>query len=79
MTAVLKGHGFSRAANSPKKRAALAAEERFSPKKVIPEGLKPSIPVALNVRAKARTLHSKPLSARLKSHPYKAAAKVKKL
>jgi probable rRNA maturation factor len=40
----LKGHGFSRAAKSPRKTPALAAEGRSSRKKVIPPTLKPGAP-----------------------------------
>jgi hypothetical protein len=71
-TPVLKGHGFSRAAKSPKKSPALAAEGMQIVEKIIPQGLKLNIPVDVNVRAKARTLHSKPVSARLKPRPFKA-------
>jgi probable rRNA maturation factor len=57
--AVLKGHGFSRAAKTPKKAPALAAAGRSAAAKVIPQRLKPNIPVA-------------GVAARLKSCPFKA-------
>jgi probable rRNA maturation factor len=61
----LKGHGFSRAAKGPKMSPALAAEGRLSADDVIPQGLKPNISI-------------NSVSARLKSCPFKAAAKRKR-
>ncbi len=62
---VLKGHGFSRAVKSPPNAAALAAEGSSIVGEVIPQGLKPGIPVD-------------GISTRLKSCSFKAKAKVKK-
>jgi probable rRNA maturation factor len=58
----LKGHGFSRAAMSPRKTPALAAEGMRGEGEPLPQGLKPKTP-------------SRTQSARLKPHPFKAAAK----
>jgi probable rRNA maturation factor len=53
-TQVLKGHGFSRAAKSPKKVAALAAEGKPVAGKAPPRGLKPSLIKATKPFAKAK-------------------------
>jgi len=57
---VLKGHGFSRAMESPEEIAALAAEGRQAAEVTFPQGLKPGD-------------SNGQLSARLKPCPYKAA------
>jgi probable rRNA maturation factor len=59
--AALKGHGFSRAATSPKRRTALAAKGIPVVKKDSPQGLKPKS-------------FSSTQSARLKSSPFKTPA-----
>jgi oxygen-independent coproporphyrinogen-3 oxidase len=59
-TPVLKGHGFSRAAERPKQVAALAAEEMQSSESAFSQGLKPEIPII-------------PPAARLKPRVFKTA------
>jgi hypothetical protein len=59
-SAVLKGHGFSRAAKAAQKIAALAAEGILVVKKDSPQGLK--------LKSSAN-----PQSARLKSSPFKTS------
>lgn len=61
-SSALKGHAFSRAVNTPKKIAALAAGGIPVSKKDSPQGLKPKS-------------SSRPQSARLKSSPFKTIAK----
>jgi hypothetical protein len=55
----LEGRGFNRADVEVNKDAALAAEGTYEAKGSFPQGLKPGFLAAMDVRAKARTLHTK--------------------
>jgi len=89
--AALKGHGFSRAARSPKKHPASAAEGMAVERETVPRGLKPSLSIAnslarlkprpfkTSANAELSKTSSSSKSAELKPRPFKSRPKAERL